>query len=502
MKILSAEQIRQWDQFTIEQEPIASIDLMERAAQKCTDWLCEQYPDAASFSIFCGKGNNGGDGLAIARQLIERNYFVSVSILEFGHKGTDDFQVNLARLHKLPQADIHFIQTEEHFHPFNKGTIIIDAIFGSGLNRQLEGVTANLVHHINNSGCEIVSIDIPSGLFTDHSSRGNVMIHASHILTFQCYKPAFFFAENEAAIDQIHLLDIGLHQQFLEQITTKLEMVDDKLVHIVYKPRKKFSHKGHFGHALIIAGSYGKIGAAVLATKACLRSGAGLVTAHIPSSGYTIMQQAVPEAMIMTDFSSSLVTKLAEPPDRFTAIGLGPGIGTANECKELLIEIFSTYKRPLVADADALNIMAGEPELLRLLPAQSILTPHPKEFERLFGTAANEFERIEKIKQKSDELNCVIVLKGHHTVIALPGGSILFNSTGNAGMATAGSGDVLTGILTGLLAQGYSSAAAVILGVYLHGAAGDLAAQKNSMEAMIAGDIIDNLGNAFLFIKD
>lgn len=502
MKILSADQIRQWDQFTIEQEPIASIDLMERAAQKCTDWFCEQYPDAASFSIFCGKGNNGGDGLAIARQLIEKNYFVAVFILEFGHKGTDDFQVNLARLHKLPQADIHFIQTEEHFHPFNEGSIIIDAIFGSGLNRQLEGVTANLVHHINNSGCDIVSIDIPSGMFTDHSSRGNVMIHAGHILTFQCYKPAFFFAENEAAIGQVHLLDIGLHQRFLEQITTNYELVDDKLVHALYRPRKTFSHKGHYGHALIIAGSYGKMGAAVLSTKACLRSGTGLVTSHIPSSGYTVMQQAVPEAMVMTDFNSSFVTKLAEPPDRFSAIGVGPGICTAKESSELLYEIFNSYKQPLVADADALNIIASDPALMRSIPARSILTPHPKEFERLFGPDANDFDRIEKARHKSAELNCVIVLKGHHTAIALPNGSILFNSTGNAGMATAGSGDVLTGILTGLLAQGYSSAAAAILGVYLHGAAGDLAAQKNSMEAMIAGDIIDNLGNAFLSIKD
>lgn len=321
MKILSAEQIRQWDQFTIEQEPIASVDLMERAAQKCTDWLCDQYPDATTFSIFCGKGNNGGDGLAIARQLMERNYFVSVNILEFGHKGTDDFQINLARLHKLPQADIHFIQTEQQFHPFTKGMIVIDAIFGSGLNRPLEGVTANLVNHINLSGCEIISIDIPSGLFVDHSSRGNTVIHAGHTLTFQCYKPAFFFAENEEAIGQVHLLDIGLQQRFLEQITTSFKLVDDNLVHAAYKPRKQFSHKGNFGHALVIAGSYGKMGAAVLTTKACLRSGAGLVTTHIPSSGYTIMQQAVPEVMVLTDFNSSFVTKLAEPPDRFTAIG-------------------------------------------------------------------------------------------------------------------------------------------------------------------------------------
>lgn len=243
------------------------------------------------------------------------------------------------------------------------------------------------------------------------------------------------------------------------------------------------------------------MGAAVLTTKACLRSGAGLVTTHIPSSGYTIMQHTVPEAMVLSDFNSSFVTKLTEPPDRFTTIGVGPGIGTAKETKEFLYEFLNSYKKPLVIDADALNIIAGEPDLLGLIPAQSILTPHPKEFERLFGPSANDFERAEKARQKSSELKCIIVLKGHHTAIALPNGTV-FNSTGNPGMATAGSGDVLTGLLTGLLAQGYSSSTAAILGVYLHGAAGDWAVKQNSMEAMIAGDIIDNLGKAFLSLDD
>jgi ADP-dependent NAD(P)H-hydrate dehydratase / NAD(P)H-hydrate epimerase len=501
MKILTAEQLRQWDQFTIEQEPITSIDLMERAAQKCTDWLCEQYPETASFSIFCGKGNNGGDGLAIARQLIEKNYFVSVFILEFGYKGTNDFQINLSRLHKLPQADIHFIQNEQHFHPFNKGTIIIDAIFGSGLNRQLEGVTANLVQHINNSGCEVISIDIPSGLFVDHSSRGNIVIQAQHTLTFQCYKPAFLFGENEEATGQVHVVDIGLHQQFIQHIQSGFELVDEEMARAVFKPRKRFSHKGHFGHALIVAGSYGKTGAAVLATKACLRSGAGLVTGHIPSSGYTILQQSVPEAMVITDFNASVVTKVDDLPGLFTAIGIGPGMGTAGETKEMIREIFSICKQPLVLDADALNIMAGEKELLHSLPANSILTPHPKEFERMFGASDSEFDRAAKASHKASELNCVIVLKGHHTLIALPDGNSFFNATGNAGMATAGSGDVLTGIITSLLAQGYTSANAAILGVYIHGAAGDYAASHRSMEAMIAGDIVDNLGEVFLSLN-
>ncbi len=498
MKILSADEIRNWDQYTILHEPVASLDLMERAAGKCAGWLLQQYPDAASFSVFCGKGNNGGDGLAIARMLLEQKYPVTVHILEFGHKGTDDFQANLARLHKFPDADIHFIQTEENFHPIPEGQIVIDALFGSGLNRGLEGVTAKLVEHINLSGREIVSIDIPSGLFTDRSSKGHIAVHARHTLAFQCYKPAFLFAENQDATGVIHILDIGLHPAYYDSLSSRYELTDEKLVASIYKPRKRFSHKGNFGHALLVAGSYGKMGAAVLAAHACLRSGAGLLTCHIPKSGYGILQTAVPEAMLQTDFNPSFNTKLADDElSRYESIGIGPGIGTASETKMLIREIFDTYRNPIVIDADALNCLASQKDLVSLVPAGSILTPHPKEFERLFGESPNDFERALLAMQKASELKCVIVLKGHHSLVATPDGKGFFNSTGNPGMAKAGSGDVLTGILTGLLAQGYHSVETAIFGVYLHGLAGDLAAAEYAEEAMLAGDIIQCLGAAF-----
>ncbi len=501
MKILSAEEIRLWDQYTIEQEPIASINLMERAAGKCVDWLLQQYPEATSFGIFCGKGNNGGDGLAIARMLLEQGFLVTVHILEFGHLGTNDFQTNLAWLHKFPQADIHFIQSEENFHSFPEGQIIIDALFGSGLNRELEGVTARLVSHINNSGRQIISIDIPSGLFVDRSSKGAATILANHTLSFQCYKPAFLFAENSAAIGEIHILDIGLQEDFYQSVHSRFELVDDTIIHSVYKPRKRFSHKGTYGHALLIAGSYGKIGAAVLSAKACMRSGVGLLTCHIPKCGYDILQSTVPEAMVMTDFNSSFNSKIEDDLTKYEAIGIGPGIGTVAETKMMLREVFDSYRSPVVLDADALNIIASQKDLLKLIPAGSILTPHPKEFERLFGETANEFDRVLLALQKAKELNCIIVLKGHHSFIATTDGKGFFNATGNPGMATAGSGDVLTGILTGLLAQGYSSIETAILGVYLHGVAGDIAAKALSMEAMVAGDIINSLGLAFSALK-
>ncbi|MEO7924676.1 MAG: NAD(P)H-hydrate dehydratase [Chitinophagaceae bacterium] len=498
MKILSAKEIQLWDQYTMEHEPVASLELMERAAEKCVEWLIKHYPDTPSFAVFCAKGNNGGDGLAIARMLQEKNYPVTIYILEFGHKGTHDFQSNLARLHQSPAPDIHFVQSEENFHAFPAGQLIIDALFGSGLNRSLEGLTAKLVKYINESGHTIVSIDIPSGLSVDHSSKGNSSIHAKHTLSFQCYKPAFLFAENGEAVGEVHILDIGLHPGFYNAVPGQFELVDAALIRSIHKPRKQFSHKGNFGHALLVAGSYGKTGAAVLAAKACMRSGVGLLTCHVPSSAYTILQAAVPEAMLLTDTNSSFNTKVEDDPAKYETIGIGPGIGMATETKMLLREIFDAYRGPVVLDADALNLLATQKDLYQLIPGGSVLTPHPKEFERLFGETGNEFDRVQLALQKAKELNCIIVLKGHHTFIATTQGKGFFNSTGNAGMATAGSGDVLTGILTGLIAQGYSSVEAAILGVYLHGLAGDIAAKERSLEAMIAGDIIEKIGDAFL----
>lgn len=502
MKILNAEQIRAWDQYTIQHEPVTSIDLMERAAGKCVDWL-EQYDFSRKhLNIFCGKGNNGGDGLAIARIWAAKGNRAAVFIIESVHKGTDDFQTNLARLRHYPEVDIHFVQSEENFYSFEPDEIIIDALYGSGLNRGLEGITAKLVEHINNSGCEIISIDIPSGLFVDHSSKGNTIIKANHTLCFQCYKPAFLVAENADFIGKVHVLDIGLMNDFYESLHSIYELVDAVMVHSIYKPRKRFSHKGNYGHSLMVAGSYGKMGAAVLSSKACLRSGTGLLSCHIPKCGYEILQTSVPEAMVMTDFNSSYNTKIDDDLSKFDAIGIGPGIGTASETKMLLHEIFDSCRNSIVLDADALNIIASQKDLLKLIPAHSILTPHPKEFERLFGESSNDFERIHLALQKAKEFNIIIVLKGHHTLIATPDGLSFFNSTGNAGMAKGGSGDVLTGILTALFAQGHNAVETAILAVYLHGIAGEVAAKKTSQESMIAGDIIDNLGNAFLEISD
>jgi hydroxyethylthiazole kinase-like uncharacterized protein yjeF len=499
MQIFSASQIHQWDEYTIVNEPISSIALMERAARACFTWLIAKGFGKHNFTIFCGKGNNGGDGLAIARMLSLNGQKVLVYIPEFGHKGTDDFQQNLAFLHTTDSI-IRFISTEEGIHPVAKDDIIIDAIFGSGLNRKPTDLNATIIRHINNSGCKIISIDIPSGLSADASSKDYPHVIAEHTLTFQQYKLAFLMAENEDACGQIHILEIGLHPGFAVEKRSNKQLVDSTLIKSIYKPRNDFGHKGSFGHALIIAGSYGKMGAAILATNACLRSGVGLCTVHVPTCGYEIMQTASPEAMTETDEGEFHSTPLVNETTRYASIGIGPGLGQEAETLALVQKLISNYALPLVIDADAINLISANQELLKQLPAGSILTPHPKEFERLFGKSNNDFERMETAAKMARQHNLIIVLKGHFTLIATPEENY-FNTTGNSGMATGGTGDTLTGIITGLLAQKYKPVEAAILGVYLHGLAGDIAAENLGKEALVASDLISSLGKAFLQIK-
>lgn len=501
MEILSAEQIRAWDEYTMQHEPIASIDLMERAAASCLAWLEKAGYLDRSFSIYCGKGNNGGDGLALARMLSDLDCAVSVYILEFGNMGTEDFQTNLARLHQTP-VEVSFIQGPEHFHPVPPEDIVIDALLGSGLNRKLEGVTAQLVEYLNATGNVIISIDIPSGLFVSRSSKGNTVIRASHTLSFQVCKPAFLVPENEAWVGEVHILDIGLHPGFLQQTRGEAEMLDPAIIGAIFRPRKSFAHKGNFGHALLVAGSYGKIGAAVLSARACLKTGSGLLTCDIPGCGYTILQTALPEAMLVMDPDEKIHTVVPPGLDKYSVVGVGPGLGQEDRTVAFFRELLQQYKKPMVLDADALNILATHPDFLPLLPPYSILTPHPKEFERLFGASADDYARLDKAREQAKKWQCIVVLKGHYTFIAMPGGKSYFNSTGNPGMAKGGSGDVLTGILTALLGQSYSPGEAALLGVYLHGLAGDLAADAHSQESMLPSDLTDHLGNAFQIIQN
>lgn len=500
MQIFATEQIRAWDEYTIRHEPISSVNLMERAATACYEWLLQNDYKGRSFTVFCGKGNNGGDGLVIARLLAQSNHAVTVYILEFGHKGTEDFQVNLARLHETAAA-IRFISSEETLYDIPANDVVIDALLGSGINRPTDGLTARLIQHINNSSNEVIAIDIPSGLFVDHSSRGNIVIKADHTLSFQCFKPAFLMPENAANIGEVDLLDIGLLPGFLTLRDSPFHLVNKAMAKQLLLPRKPFSHKGDYGHAAIIAGSYGMMGAAILCARACLRSGVGKLTCHVPAFGYNIMQTSVPEAMCKTGQSDDINSVQDHPTqemDKYDTIGIGPGLGpNVVSNVQLLYSVFEQNRRPMVIDADGLNAIAQEKALLNKMPLNSILTPHPKEFERLFGKTANDYDRIQLALQKAAEYDLYIILKGRYTFIASPDGKGYFNSSGNPGMATGGTGDVLTGIITGLLAQQYTPQHAAILGVYLHGVAGDLAAAYASQPSLIASDLVDFLGQAY-----
>ncbi len=492
MKILSADQIKAWDAYTIREEAIASIELMERASRAFVNWFIERYDATQKVGIVCGTGNNGGDGLAIARLLHDWNYPVKVWIVRGGIKESPDFTANLKRLEKISTQEITINVDCELF---SDRTLLIDAIFGTGLSRPVEGIYAKVIDCLNNSKAIKLAVDTPSGLRVDQHSEGEIF-KAHHTVSFQNPKLGFLVPENQQFVGEWHLVEIGLSRKFLKEVVPSYSLTTHKSTKRILKPRSRFDHKGKFGHALLIAGSTGKIGAAVLAARAALRSGLGLLTVHVPQSGYSIIQTAVPEAMATIDQSVDYFSG-REIEDFYDTLGIGPGLGQAAESVKGLEEILNKFRKPVVIDADALNILSSNPQLQKLIPVGSILTPHPGEFARLVGSSKNDFDRLEKLKEFANRIQSVVILKGAYSAIATPGDKVFFNSTGNPGMATAGSGDVLTGFLTGLLAQGYQSKDAAILGVYLHGLAGDLAAREKGQNSLIASDIIDFLPAAF-----
>ncbi len=492
-KILSAKQIKQLDSYTIQHEPIASIDLMERACRAFECWLTERFDVNHRIGIVCGIGNNGGDGLGIARLLYESGYIVQVWIIKSESTESSDFKINKERLkNKVAIKDIESAPDPEIFSSCD---ILIDAILGSGLSRAVEGLNAAVIECINQTNILRVAIDVPSGLMMDQPSTGSI-IKAHHTVSFQLPKLAFFFPQSYPFVGCWHVVPIGLSKTFINQETSPYFYLSLKNIKQILKPRLTFDHKGRHGHALIIAGSIGKIGAAVLASRASLRAGLGLLTTHVPKCGNIILQTSVPEAMVNLDSHEEFFTSV-NSIDHYSAIGIGPGIGQGNETLNAFASLLKQFKLPMVIDADALNILSTNKELLKEITEGSILTPHPKEFERLVGRWKNDFERLEKQQQLAKQLKCVVVLKGAYSSIVSPDGDVYFNSTGNPGMATGGTGDILTGILTGLLAQKYSSLHAALLGVYVHGLAGDIAAYEKGMNSVIASDLIEFLANAF-----
>ena len=501
MKILSIENIRKGDEFTIANEPIASIDLMERASQNCSNWIMENYDSQHKFIVLAGPGNNGGDGIAIARLLKSQEYDVRVIIIEYTKNYSADFAINLQRLKEVNIEPI-IIKSEDDNFEIHNNEIIIDAIFGSGLSREITGMTANIVDYVNEIANHIISIDVPSGLLGDKlmESRKSKIIKANHTLSIAFPKQVFLLSETAEYIGIWHNIDIGIHAMYEQMVPAEAYFVERNDVLPMLKQRDKFSHKGTYGHAMLIAGSKGKMGASILASKAALRSGLGLLTTHIPASAVDILQISSPETMLSIDENTDHFSAI-KIEDKINALGIGPGLGTNDESARALKNILQTYNLPMVFDADALNILSENKTWLAFLPAGCILTPHPKEFERLAGKSTNSQDRIAKQKQFSIKNKVFVVLKGANTSITTPDGKLFYNSTGNPGMATAGSGDVLTGIILSLLAQSYDPQTAAILGVYIHGMAGDIAAMENGFDSLIASDIIDNLSKAFVSLQ-
>jgi ADP-dependent NAD(P)H-hydrate dehydratase / NAD(P)H-hydrate epimerase len=498
MKILPVGKIREADAYTIENEPVESIDLMERAAIKCFKWLQKRVDTKSRVLVFCGLGNNGGDGLVIARQMAAYNHNIYVYAIRYTDKCSSDFQVNLERLKNVNGVKCLDLKDGDALPDIHPEDVVIDAIFGSGLARPVKDFPARVIRHINSSQALVVAIDMPSGLFCDAFTdvKAGAVVQADYTLSFQFPKLAFMFAENDSLVGEWKLLDIGLHEDFISQVDVKNFLLTGKTVGGLLKPRTKFAHKGHFGHALLIAGGYGKMGASVLASEACLRSGVGLLHTHTPVKGYPVIQTAVPEAMVTIDPDDNCFSTLPDL-EPFTAIGIGPGIGFDEKTKRALKLLIQNSAVPLLLDADALTILGENKTWISFVPKNSVFTPHPKEFERLAGKAGNDFDCNRLQREFCVKHGVYLVLKGAHTCICGPDGVCYFNTTGNPGMATGGSGDVLTGIILGLMAQRYSSRDACLLGVYLHGLAGDLAAKKQGMEAMIAGDIVRFIGKAF-----
>lgn len=492
MKIYTSELIREIDKATCETQGISSLELMERAASAISCEIVSKFNPNRRFVIMAGPGNNGGDALAVGRMLYEQGYR-NLEIFLFNVLGKLSHDCNEEKVRLEEVEGIDFTEVKSDFQPPALGheDVVIDGLFGSGLKGTLQKGFLTLVRYINESNAFVISIDIPSGLsgeWNDNVSRRD-MIHANLTLTFQFPRLSFFFEENEEVVGEWQILDIGLDDSKI-QGKTDFIFVDAKTVRPYIKKRRNFSGKRDYGSALIFAGSIGMTGAAVLAAKGCLRSGAGLVTVHSAQVSLPILQTAVPEAMFEPDQNENFIT-IMDVHHNHQVVSVGPGIGQNTKTINALESLLKNYKNPMVVDADALNCMAQRPHLLSLLPAHSVITPHIGEFDRLFGEHNGNEDRLRKALEMAQHYHIIIVLKGHYTATVRWDGKVFINSSGNPGMATAGSGDVLTGVITALIAQGIHPEQAATIGVYVHGKAGDMATEKWGQYGVLSSEIAD-----------
>jgi NAD(P)H-hydrate epimerase len=495
MKLFTADQIRAWDKFTIENELVHSIDLMERAATVCTRYLIEHF-GSRRFLVIAGAGNNGGDGLAIARQLKQGGKDVSVLHVA-GTTLSPDCETNLQQLKPLGIPYLKIGYANEMPVALAPHTVVIDAMLGTGQNRPLLGLEKAVVETVNAWERDVVAIDIPTGIFADSSSAGNTAIRARYTLSFQVPKLCFFIPENDEYVGEWTILDIGLSPSYYNSTPSLFGYTETEDIRAMLRPRRRFAHKGDFGTALILGGQKGMMGAAILAARACLRSGVGKLVSRVPGCGLDLMQASVPEVICSVDENQDFLANFPGDLSPYSAIGIGPGIGKAPFTRDLLRRMLGNREIPMVLDADALNIIAEE-GWQKDIPPGTVITPHIGEFRRLFGDDPDHFARLNRALALSTELGIFIVVKGRNSFLSTPNGKGYFNSTGNPGMAKAGSGDVLTGMITGLLAQKYGLEQACRISVFLHGMAGDMAEKEHSSFGVTASDIIDKIGICYV----
>ncbi|GAA4094892.1 NAD(P)H-hydrate dehydratase [Mucilaginibacter panaciglaebae] len=485
LPLLTAQQIREADAYTIANEPISSINLMERASKAFVGWFVNHFPDRnLKVAVYCGTGNNGGDGLAIARMLYDHKYLkINIKVSRFSEKSTDDFNTNLGRITQMG-LDLHELQPKAPF-PAEDAEIIIDALLGSGINKPLHDDYKRLADYINDLHKTVVAVDVPTGFYTDGELDGEAtVIHADLAITFQQPKINFLLPESAPHIKCWEAVNIGLDENFIKSLRSPYLFLEERDIRKLLKPRHRFSNKGTYGHALIIAGQAETMGAALLSSAGCAYAGTGLTTACVPQSGLTALNTYQPEVMAVVREEN----KLPEIEwEKFSTIGIGPGLGKGDDALKLLGAVLDNFKKPIVIDADGLNLLAANPKLWDKVPAGSIVTPHMKEFDRLFGDHDNWWQRLQSAIKSAKNRNINIVLKNDYTLVVTPQGKVYFNSTSNAAMATGGMGDVLTGIITSLLAQKYLPTEACILGVYIHGKAGDELALPNRMNVVMPG---------------
>jgi NAD(P)H-hydrate epimerase len=511
VKVVTAQEMREIDRITIEDYGISGLVLMERAGLAVASKVREFYPDKKVL-VLCGGGNNGGDGLVAARNL--HNWGFKVNALIFAKKNAlspdCNTQYQIAKKIGIP-VEFRKDLNERDVH----GAVVVDSIFGTGLSRPVKGSLTRIFSLINDSDIPVVAVDIPSGISSDTGEVLGEAIMADCTVTFGLPKRGHLLYPGAEYAGRLFVEDIGFPAKLLTSDRINVDMIDREMVSGLIPLRPKYSHKGDYGHVLVIAGSKGKTGAALMAAKACLRSGSGLVTLAVPESLMNIFQGRVTEEMTLPlpdDGSGMLSSKAIDVILNFAAkkidvIAIGPGIGVSHDTEKVVLELIRRSSIPLVIDADGINSIAFSAErralseIFRKAKAPIILTPHPGEMSRLLKQSAAK-DRMNTAMSFSKEAGTYLVLKGVPTVVAEPEGRAFINTTGNPGMATAGSGDVLTGIIASLLGQSLNPVNASLLGVYIHGFAGDMAAKGKGEHSLIATDIIDSLPDAFVQLLD